>query len=177
MTMANDVTLPHAHGRKKLQQTDRPTLIIRLPQRPRCVTGKKHGPVCKLTIHPDANTNPDVKWSDTITGRAMALANAGISVDLKNRWSHSEKRLVPLEVSVADAIRTVIQAGRSAGRSLIYHVTTTSTNTSTTPNVEGGPPCCDHIEHNPATDTLLSAFLILSQHNILINVLIDTGCI
>ena len=47
--------------------------------------GKKHGPVCKLTIHPDANTNPNVKWSDTITGRAMALANAGRSVDLKNR--------------------------------------------------------------------------------------------
>jgi hypothetical protein len=34
------------------------------------------------------------------TGRAMALANAGTSVDLKNRWSHSEKRMVPLEASV-----------------------------------------------------------------------------
>jgi len=102
--------------------------------------GKKHGPVCKLTIHPDANTNPDVKWSDTITGRAMALANAGSSVDLKNRWSHSEKRLVPLEASVADAIRTAIQAGRSTGRSHIFHATTTSTHSLTTPNVEGGPP-------------------------------------
>jgi len=66
--------------------------------------GKKHGPVCKLTMHPDVNTNSAVKWADTITGRAMALADAGTSLDLKNRWSHSEKRMVPLEASVVDAI-------------------------------------------------------------------------
>ena len=33
-----------------------------------------------------ANTNPAVKWTDTLTGRAMDLANAGHSVDLKQRW-------------------------------------------------------------------------------------------
>ena len=44
--------------------------------------GKKHGPGCKLSIHPDANTNPAIKWTDTRTGRAMALANAGHSLDL-----------------------------------------------------------------------------------------------
>ena len=129
----------------------------------------------KLSIHPDANTNPDVKWSDTITGRAMALANADTSLDLKNRWSHSEKRLVPLEASVADAIRTDLNAG---GRSLIHHVTTALTSTSEVPTVDGGPPYCDHhTQHTSATGTLLSAFLILSHHNVPIHVLIDSGCI
>ena len=104
----------------------------------------------------------------------MALANADTSVDLKKRWSHSEKRLVPLEASVTDAIRTAIQVGRNAGgRSLIHHVTSTSA----TLTVEGGPPCCDHTQHTSATDTLLSAFLILSRRNVPIKVLIDTGCI
>ena len=43
------------------------------------------GSGCKLSIHTDANTNPAVKWTDTLTGRAMALANAGHSIDLKQR--------------------------------------------------------------------------------------------
>jgi len=76
---------------------------------------------------------------------------------------------------VVDAIRTAIQAGRNAGGSLIQHVTNAPTSTSAIPTVEGGPPCCDHTQHTSTTDTLLSAFLILSHHNVPINVLIDTG--
>jgi hypothetical protein len=75
-------------------------------------------------MHPDVNTNPAVKWSDTITGRAMALADAGTSVDLKNRWSHSEKRMVPLEASVVEAIRAALRGDKRAeGTSFIYNVT------------------------------------------------------
>ena len=58
------------------------------------------------------------------TGRAMALANrTGNCVDLKNRWSHSEKRLVPLEASVPNAlIRTAIHTGRNAGGTSLIHL-------------------------------------------------------
>ena len=38
----------------------------------------------------------------------MTLANAGHSVDLKIRWSHSEKRMVPFVSSVAKLIRTAL---------------------------------------------------------------------
>ena len=71
---------------------------------------------------------------------------------------------------MAGAIRTAINSG---GRSLIHHVTTAPTSTSAIPTVEGGL----HSKHTSPTDTLLSAFLILSHHNVPINALIDTGCI
>ena len=111
--------------------------------------GKKHGPNCKLTMHPDANTNPAVKWSDTITGRAMAAANAGTSIDLKNRWSHSEKRMVPLETSVVEAIRAALHEDRkTGGTSFIYNVTTALGSHLPVVTTQGSsPPCCDHT-HN-----------------------------
>ena len=73
---------------------------------------------------------------------------------------------------------TALTAGRNAGgASLIHHVTTAPTSTSAVPTVDGGPPYCDHTHHTSATDTLLSAFFILSHHNVSIHVLIDTGCV
>jgi len=36
-------------------------------------------------MHPDANPNPNVKWLDTLTGKAMAEAGVLVSLDLKNR--------------------------------------------------------------------------------------------
>ena len=45
----------------------------------------------------------------------MTLANEGNNADLKNRWSHSDKWLVPLDASVADAIRMAITSGRDTG--------------------------------------------------------------
>ena len=55
-------------------------------------------------------------------------------------------------------------------------MTTVSDTTTAVTCVDGGP-CCDHTQHTSATDTLLSAFFILSYQSIPIHVLIDTGCI
>ena len=53
-------------------------------------------------MHPDVNPNPNAKWIDTITGKAMAAAGVGVSLDLKNLWSHSEKRMVLLDASISN---------------------------------------------------------------------------
>jgi len=108
----------------------------------------------------------------------MALGNAGHSVDLKDRLSHSKKRVVLLDASVAESIRKAHNPGcDSGGWLIIYHMTAPDTTTAVT-SVEGGPAyCCDYSQHNSATETLLSAFLILSHQNIPFHVLIDTGCV
>jgi len=55
-------------------------------------------------MHPDANPNPNIKWLDTLTRKAMAAAGVGASLDFKNRWSHSEKSIVPLDTSISNQI-------------------------------------------------------------------------
>ena len=105
----------------------------------------------------------------------MALADAGTSLDLKNRWSHSEKRMVPLEASVVDAIRAALDVDkRTEGTSFIYNVTTALVSPSAVTTHDGGPPCCDHTHNTLTTHPLFSSFLILSQNNVHIHVLIDT---
>jgi len=88
-----------------------PTLAIRVPQHVLttcCVTGVARSMVMfKLSVHPDA-TQTQMLMVDTTPGRSIALANAGTNVELTNRWSLSEKRLVPLEASVAESIRTIV---------------------------------------------------------------------
>jgi len=42
----------------------------------------RHNGHFKLLIHPDANHDPNVKWLDTLTEKAMIAAGVGNSVDL-----------------------------------------------------------------------------------------------
>jgi hypothetical protein len=108
----------------------------------------------------------------------MALANAGHSLDLKQRWSHSDKRMVLLEASVVDAIHAVIYLGKeTGGRLTLHHITPSPDIMTTDLNVNGGLPCCDSSHNTSANDVLISAFLVLSSQNIPIDVLIDTGCL
>ena len=82
----------------------------------------------------------------------MGLANAGHRVDLKQRWGHSEKRLVPLEASVADAIRTAIYSGQDTGDKLtLHHISPVPDTIIADLSVHGGPPCCDSTHKTSAT--------------------------
>ena len=55
-----------------------------------------------------ANTNPNVKWLDTLSGKEMSAAGVGASIDLKQRWIHSEQRMVLLDATVYNAITAAI---------------------------------------------------------------------
>ena len=86
--------------------------------------------------------------------------------------------MFPLEASVVDAIRAALDTGKNVGgTSFIYHVTTALISPLAVTTDDGGPPCCDYTHHTLATNPLLSAFLILSNHNVPIHVQIDTGCL
>ena len=59
----------------------------------------------QIHMHLIANTNLDLQWIETMTYKAMSIANAGASVDCKNCWSHTEQYLMPLETTIVQAIQ------------------------------------------------------------------------
>ena len=44
-----------------------------------------------MLIYLDANHDPNFKWIDTLTGKPMVAAGTGGIIDIKHRWSHTEK--------------------------------------------------------------------------------------
>ena len=88
-----------------------PTLASRLPQH-----------VLTILCATDMARSMDRDYYGSIYIRTMGLANAGHSADLKQRWGHSKKQWVPLEASVADAIRTAIYSGRDTGGRLTLDI-------------------------------------------------------
>ena len=80
--------------------------------------------------------------------------------------------MVPLEASVADAIRTAKNAGRDTGARLtLHHISPAPAPMKAEElSVPGGSPCCDSTHKTSATDDLLSLSLVLSRENIPIDV-------
>ena len=140
------------------------------------ICGKRHGGHCKFSMHPDANHDPNVKWLDTQTGKAMVAAGAGSSIDLKQWCSHTEKRLVPLDASISQQISAAIPKKLPKGETVVNTVTEVATRLVQPPNNKHGPPCCVGAVTHSDQDCLAPGQLLLTSTIVPINVLIDTGC-
>ena len=86
-------------------------------------------------MHPDANNVPSV----ILTGKAMLAPGAGSSIDMKQRWSHNEKRLVPLEASISQQISTDIPKKLPKGETVVNTLTAVATVLVQRPNNNHGP--------------------------------------
>ena len=53
----------------------------------------------------------------------MIAAGAGTSVDLKQRWSHTERRLVPLDTSIAQQLAAAITKKLPNGETVVHTLT------------------------------------------------------
>ena len=93
-------------------------------------------------MHPDANHDPEIKWIDTLTGKAMVATGAGDSIDMKQRWSHTEKRLFALDASISQQIFAAIPKKLIKGENVVNTLTAVATTLVQHPNNLHGPPCC-----------------------------------
>ena len=91
----------------------------------------------------------------------MSAAGTGISIDLKQRWSHSEQRMVPLDVSVYNAITAAIPLRKPQKSITLFNSITT---VDATRNVT-------HMEQ----ENRMPGQVLLTNTIVPINVLIDTG--
>jgi len=122
-------------------------------------------------MHPD----PNVKWLDALTGKAMIAAGAGSIIDLKQRWSHIEKRLVPLDASISQ-ISVAIPKKLPKGETVVNTLTAVATTLVQRPNNKHGPPGCAGAVTHSDQDCLVPGQLLLTSTLVPINVLIDTRC-
>ena len=106
----------------------------------------------------------------------MIAAGAGSNIDLKQRWSHTEERLVPLDPSMSQQISVAISKKPPKGDTVVNTLTAVARTLVQRPNNIHGPPCCAETVTHSDQDCLVPSQLILTSTIVPINVLIDTGC-
>ena len=95
---------------------------------------------------------------------------------MKQRWSHTEKRLVPLDASIAQQLLTAITKKLPKGETVVNTLTAVATTLVQRPHTQHGPPCCSRTVTHSDQDCLVPGQLLLTSTIVPINVLIDTGC-
>jgi hypothetical protein len=167
-------------------KTNKPTKPPPMSTLPMCSTcGKTHKDACSLSAHPDANKNPAVKWIDTPAGKGWQSLGK-TSLGIGQRYSFTEKILVPLDAALAQSLRDGLPirppSTNTAGTQpiLIHNIQTIGSTPST--HVAASyelPRCCRGDEAVATVQTPIPA--IIGQSTYLINVpitaLIDTGCL
>jgi len=97
---------------------------------------------------------------------------------MKQRWSHTEKRIVPFEASISQQISTAVPKKLPNGETDFNTLIAVATILVQRPNNINDPPCCagTHNIRYICSDCLVPSQLVLTSIIVPINVLIDTSC-
>ena len=106
----------------------------------------------------------------------MVAAGVGGSIDMKQRWGHIEKRLVPLDASISQQISAAIPKNLPKGETVDNTLTAVARTLVQRPKNKHGPPCCAGTVTHSDQDCLFPGQLLLTSTIVPINVHIDTGC-
>jgi len=140
-----------------------------------------HLPGCALRGHPDASTNENIPWKESVTGRnIIRLKGPGATLDIQQRYDRASDKMVAVDDATLQLLRKNLPTGikfrSKQGEVVLNHVNTTLITTARVMVEDQRLPCCSHT-NGGISEYLIPATLRLRNNATVIHVLIDTGCL